>query len=66
MTKMFKDNISGSREPFVKLGTVDGMECFQSTSIYMTHLVRLERGRSVHFLYDPGKVWRSLKFGGVR
>lgn len=65
MTKMFKDSMSASREPARLLGTVDGFECYESTSIYMTHLVRMEKGSSVKFMYDPGKVWRTSKFNNT-
>ena len=62
MKKTFNDGIGGkSVEPATFLGKwPDGSDAFESANIYFTHLVRLERGKSVTFLYDPGKVWRWL------
>jgi len=61
MTKVFKDQIETSREPARCLGKWDEYTAFESTSIYFTHLVRLEKGKKVEFLYDPGKVSRYAK-----
>ena len=62
LTKTFKVDGGSSREPARHIGTwPDGSEAFESTSIYYTHLVRLEKGTSVRFIYDPGRVYRSMK-----
>lgn len=60
LRKFFKDAHSGSVEPAVFLGTwTDGSLAYESASIYFTHMVRLEKGRSVSFVYDPGRVARA-------
>ena len=58
MKKSFNDGVSSSKEPTNFIGCVAGWNCYESSSIYMTHLVRLERGGAVKFMYDAGKVWR--------
>ena len=62
MIKLFKDNLSKSKEKARFIGIwPDGSNAFESTTIYMNHLIRLERGRKVSFVYNPGKVSRQLK-----
>lgn len=65
MTKLFKDSIESHREPaellgnWMKPGEMHGARAYGSTSIYFTHIVRLELGNKVEFVYDPGKVLRK-------
>jgi hypothetical protein len=62
MKKTFKDGVSTSREEARFIGIWDNQaNAFESTTIYMTHLVRLEGEGKVSFVYDPGKVERHLK-----
>ena len=49
MKKVFTDSISSSREPAKFIGSVNGYDCYESDSIYMTHLVRMEKGRKTIF-----------------
>jgi hypothetical protein len=66
MTKTFRDALGSSREPVRPLGAWDDWQAFESTSIYMTHLVRLERAGKVRFVYDPGRVYRHLRRLDIR
>lgn len=62
MIKVFKDERGESREP-ARLICVKGHKSyFESTSIYYTHLIRVEEsGKRAYFVYDPGKVYRFNK-----
>jgi hypothetical protein len=67
MIKLFKDNLSKSKEEARFIGVwPDGSNAFESTTIYMNHLVRLEKGRKISFVYDPGKTNRMLKIPNYR
>jgi len=63
--KLFKDAVESHREPAELLGTwmrdgdMKGGRAYGSTSIYFTHIVRVEKGSKVEFVYDPGKVLRN-------
>lgn len=58
---MYADSLGSSKEPSRFIGEVNGWKCYESTSTYMTHLVRHERKGKHMFSYDPGKVWRYAK-----
>ena len=56
MKKVFTDSISSSREPAKFIGSVNGYDCYESDSIYMTHLVRMEKPYSNMMLVEYGDL----------